>query len=110
MEHSILYNKHLSFAGVRWQMNTTLDQNRPEDSQNWTNLYLEAHDHRIYYVKIDLRHHGISAAESQTFRRAKRPQRRRARRNGCFRRLRLFVLFSELMYSSLNYCVFIELH
>ena len=53
-----------------------------------TNLYLEPHDYRIYYVNIDLRHqYGISAAESQTFLHAKRPQRRRARRNGCFRRL-----------------------
>ena len=35
-----------------------------------------------------LRHqYGISASESQTFFRAKRPQLRRARRNGCFRRL-----------------------
>ena len=42
----------------------------------------------IYYVNTGLRHqYGISAAESQTFLRAKRPQRRRARRNGCFRRL-----------------------
>ena len=42
---------------------------------------------------IDLRHqYGISAAESQTFLRAKRSQRRRARRNGCFRRLVLSVL------------------
>ena len=24
--------KHLSFAGARWQMNTTLHQNRPEDT------------------------------------------------------------------------------
>ena len=40
------------------------------------------------YVNIDLRHqYGISAAESQTFLREKRPQLRRARRNGCFRRL-----------------------
>ena len=31
--------------------------------------------------------YGISAAESQTFLLAKLPQRRRARRNGCFRRL-----------------------
>ena len=46
------------------------------------------HDYRIYYVNIDLRHqYGISIAESQTFLLAKRPQRRRARRNVCFRRL-----------------------
>ena len=46
--------------------------------QNWTNLYLEPHDYRIHYVNIDLRHqYGISVAESQTFLRTKRPQRRR---------------------------------
>ena len=46
-----------------------------------------AYDYRIYYVNIDLRHHyGISVAEAQTFLLAKRPQRRGARRNGCFRR------------------------
>ena len=71
-------------------MNTTLYQNRPEDTQNWTNLYLERHDYRIYYVNINLRHqYEISAAESQTCLRAKRPRRRRAWRNGCFRRLHL---------------------
>ena len=69
-------------------MNTTLYQNRPEHTQNWTNLYLEPHDCRIYYVNINLRHqYRISATESQAFLRAKRPQRRGARRNGCFRRL-----------------------
>ena len=58
-------------------MNTTLHQNRPEDTQNWTNLYLEPHDYRIHYVNIDLCHqNGISVAESQTFLLAKRPQRR----------------------------------
>ena len=78
----------MSFAGACWQMDTTLYQNRPEDTKNWTNLYLEPHDYRIYYVNIDLRHqYGISVAESQTFLRAKRPHRRRARRNGCFLRL-----------------------
>ena len=61
----------------------------PCKAYSQTNLYLEPHDYRIYHVNIDLRHqYGISAAESQsTFRRAKLPQRRRARRNGCFRRL-----------------------
>ena len=69
-------------------MNTTLYQNRTEDTQNWTNLYLKPYDCRIYYVNINLRHqYGISVAESQTLLRAKRPLRRRARRNGCFRRL-----------------------
>ena len=69
-------------------MGTTIYQNRPEDTKNWTNLYLEPNDYQIYCVIIDLRHqYGISATVSQTFLRAKRPQRRRARRNGCFRRL-----------------------
>jgi len=50
---------------------------------------LEPHDYKIYYVNLDLRHqYGISVAELQTFLRVKRPQRQRARRNGCFRRLR----------------------
>ena len=88
VEYSLLQKRHLSFAGARGQINTTLYQNRPEDTQNQTNLYLELHDYQIYYVNIDLRHqYGISVAESQTFLRARRPQRRRARRNGCFRRL-----------------------
>ena len=57
-------------------------------------MHLEPHDYRIYYVNIDLRHqYGISVAESQTFLRAKRPQRRRARRNGCFRRLTNSVVY-----------------
>ena len=30
VEYSLLLKKHLSFAGARWQMNTTLYQNRPE--------------------------------------------------------------------------------
>ena len=33
-------------------MNTTPHQNRPEDTQNWTKLYLQPHDYRIYYVNI----------------------------------------------------------
>ena len=53
-------------------------------------MYLQPHDYWIFYVNIDLRHrYGISVAESQTFFRAKRPQRRRARRSGCFCRLRV---------------------
>ena len=46
------------------------------------------HDYWIYFVNIDLGHQcGISVAESQTFLGAKRPQPKKARRNGCFRRL-----------------------
>ena len=32
VEYSLLYNKHLSFAGARSQMNTTLYQNRPGET------------------------------------------------------------------------------
>ena len=74
VEYSILQMKHLSSAGAHTQMNTTLFQNRPGETYNWTNLHLEPHDYRIYYVNIDLRHqYGISIAESQTFLLAKRP-------------------------------------
>ena len=31
VEYSLLQKKHSSFAGARWQMNTTLYQNRPDD-------------------------------------------------------------------------------
>ena len=31
MEYSVLSKEHLSFPAARWQMNTTLYQNRPED-------------------------------------------------------------------------------
>ena len=36
-------------------MNTTLYQNRPEDTQNWNKsiVLLEPHDCRIYYVNIN---------------------------------------------------------
>jgi len=34
VEYSLLYKKHLSFAGARGQINATLYQNRPEDTQN----------------------------------------------------------------------------
>ena len=66
----------MSFAGACWQMNTTLHQNRPEDTQNWTNLYLELHDYQIHYVTIDLCHqYGIPVTELQTFLLVKHPQR-----------------------------------
>ena len=52
---------------------------------------------------FDLRHqYGISAAESQTFLRAKRLQRRRARGNGCFRRLSFY--FPETFVNGNNPC------
>ena len=66
-------------------MNTTPYQNRSDDMQNWTDLYLKPHDCWIYHVNINFHHqYGISAAESQTSLCAKRPQRRRARRNRFF--------------------------
>ena len=55
-------------------MNTTPYQNRSDDTQNWTNLYLKPHDCWIYHVNINFRHqYEISAAESQTSLCAKRP-------------------------------------
>ena len=56
VEYSLLQKKHFSFAGARGQINTTVYQNRPEDAQNQTNLYLKPHHYRIYYVNVDLRH------------------------------------------------------
>ena len=52
------------------------------------------HDYRIYYINIDLRHQYMEflPLSSQTFLRAKRSQERRARRNGCFRRLGVFII------------------
>ena len=41
----------------------------------------------IMLTLICVNQYGISSPESQTFLCAKRPQRQRARRNGCFRRL-----------------------
>ena len=32
VEYILLEKKYLSFAGPLWQMNTTLHQNRPEDT------------------------------------------------------------------------------
>ena len=32
-------------------MYTTLYQNRSEDTENWTNIYLEPHDYQIYYLR-----------------------------------------------------------
>ena len=49
---------------------------------------MKPQDYQIYNKNIDLRHqYEIFVAESQTFLHGKRPQLRRARRNGCFRRL-----------------------
>ena len=33
VEYSLLYKKYLSFAGARWQMNTTIYQNRDKTDQ-----------------------------------------------------------------------------
>ena len=50
-----------------------------------------------------LRHqYGISVAESQTLFLAKRPQRRRARSNGCFRRLKIYEDFFRTLETVRN--------
>ena len=72
-------------------MYITLYQNGPGETLTLTNLHLEPHDYRIYYVNvnIDSRHqYGISVAESQTLFPAKCRKLRGARRNGCFLRLK----------------------
>ena len=98
VEYSLLLKKHLRFAGARWQMNTTLtkiDQKTRKIGQIyiWNPMTAE-----LYHVNIDLCHqYGISVAESQTFLRVKRPQRRRARRNGCFHRLWIRV-YNDIQY------------
>ena len=75
-------------------MNTTLHQNRPEDTQNWTNLYLEPHNYQIHYVNIDLHYqHGISVAESQTFLLTKRPQRQEMSKRKIKQEVGLVLLF-----------------
>ena len=80
-------------------MNATPYQNRSDDTQNWTNLYLKPHDCWIYHVNINFHHqYGISAAESQTSLCAKRPQQRRVTRNRCFRRL------TELWQPKTGFC------
>ena len=38
VEYILLQKKHLSFAGACSQMNTTLYQNLPGETQNWTNF------------------------------------------------------------------------
>ena len=66
----------LSFVNNSWNNVTTLSTNK----RFWPDF------------RQILRHqYGISVVESQTFLRAKRPQWRRARRNGCFRRLLLIL-------------------
>ena len=60
--------------------------------RSWTQHFTKIdQEKRFINVNIDSRHkYGIYVAESQTFLLAKRPQRRGASRNGCFRRLRFF--------------------
>ena len=75
-----------SFAGACLQKNTKLYHNVLGETKNQTNLHLEHHDYRIYYVNIDLGHqYRIPVAEAQTFPLAKRPWWRGARRNGFIR-------------------------
>ena len=60
--------------------------------RSWTQHFTKIdQEKRFINVNIDSLHkYGIYVAESQTFLLAKRPQRRGASRNGCFRRLRFF--------------------
>ena len=84
-------------------MNTTLtkiDQKTRKIGQIyiWNPMTTE-----LYHVNIDLCHqYGISVAESQTFLRMKRPQRRRARRNGCFHRLWICV-YNDIPIPAIQY-------
>ena len=78
-ESKVLWKNQMSQCCIIY----TIDLSLVSCAKNWRFTLL-----RIYWVSIDLRHqYGICAAESQTFLGAKRPQRRRARSNGCFRRL-----------------------
>ena len=56
------------------QLNTNLYHSRPGETENQTNLHLEPHDYRIYYVNVALRYqYAISVVEAQTFLLAKLP-------------------------------------
>ena len=88
----------------------------PRSTQHFTKIDQNKRkiDYRICYVNIDLRHqYGISVAESQTFLRTKRPQRRRARKNGWFRMLHqtLFYRFNPRTVVTFNLpCLQISSH
>ena len=75
----------LEFVGRWTQYVTKIDQKARKIGQIYI---LEPHDYQMYYVKTDMcNQYGISASESQKSLCAKRPQRRRRRRNRCFRSL-----------------------
>ena len=61
-------------------------------NNSWNNVTTPSTNQRFWpdFGQILRHQYGISVAESQTFLRAKRPHRRRARRNGCFRRLHVY--------------------
>ena len=68
-------------------------------NNSWNNVTTPSTNQRFWPDSGQILRHqyGNSVAESQTFLLAKRPQGRRARRNGCFRRLGFFdfVKFTE---------------
>ena len=68
-------------------------------NNSWNNVTTPSTNERFWpYSGETLRHqYGTSFAESQTFLRAKRPKRRKARRNGCFRRLCLVRAWLECL-------------
>ena len=85
------------------------DEHNTSPKSSRRNTKLDKFDYRIYYVNIDLHHqYRISVTESQTFLCAKRPQLRRVRRKGCFRRLQTpgfsIKLTSQLNNSNQNRC------
>ena len=99
VEYSLLQKKHLSFSGAHSQMNTTLYQNRPGETLNWTNLRLEPYHYLIYYVNIDLPHqYGIIFLSLSRRRSSSRtvPHRRWAGRNVCRSKATMYqvVIFS----------------
>ena len=61
-------------------------------NNSWNNVTTPSTNQRFWpdFGRILRHQYGISVAQSQTFLRAKRPHRRRARRNGCFRRLHVY--------------------
>ena len=63
-------------------------------NNSWNNVTTPSTNERFWPDSGQILRHqyGISVAESQTFLLAKSPQRRRARRNGCFRRLTMLSL------------------
>ena len=89
VEYSLLLKKHLSFAA--WS--TLADEHNTLPKSNRRHVKLVKFISGPSWLPNLLCKHWFASSvwnfcpESQTFLRAKRPQQRRARRNGCFRRL-----------------------